>query len=226
MYIVVTAATAGEIGATQSVLDQKTSLTGAMELETAVTGVGLVSTTYQLTRIINRRKPDLMIQAGIAGSFVPDRIGKVYAIDSDRFGDLGVVEQNHFRPVFDLHLIDPNTVPFRDGILQNPYPGLLQETGMEQVSASSVNEITTRNERISWFQQNTNCVVESMEGAAFHYVCLLEKIPFLQIRSVSNDIGERDKTKWKMKEAILTLNEKLILLLDKLTDPDETNIRF
>ena len=44
-------------------------------------------------------------------------------------------------------------------------------------------------------------VIESMEGAALHYVCLMEKIPFLQIRSISNYIGERDKKKWNMKDA-------------------------
>ncbi len=48
-----------------------------------------------------------------------------------------------------------------------------------------------------------------MEGAALHYVCLQEQIPFVQIRSVSNYVGERDKTKWKMKEAIENLNTEL-----------------
>jgi futalosine hydrolase len=40
-----------------------------------------------------------------------------------------------------------------------------------------------------------------MEGAALHMVCLENKIPFLQIRGISNWIGERDKSKWKIAEA-------------------------
>jgi len=56
-------------------------------------------------------------------------------------------------------------------------------------------------------------VIESMEGAAFHYVCLQEAVPFLQLRAVSNMIGERDKTKWLMKEAIDNLNKELIVLI-------------
>ena len=226
MHIVITAATAGEIAATKVALEEKGLATSSHELETAITGVGLVSATYQLTRIINRRRPDLMIQAGIAGSFIPDRIGDVYSIFSDRLGDLGVEEQGHFRTVFDLQLTDPNEAPFQQGLLQNHHANLLDVAGLESVAATSVNEINTNPQRISWFQQNTSCVVESMEGAAFHYVCIREKIPFLQIRSVSNDVGERDKSRWKIKEAIGALNEKLILLIDKLTDPDETNIRF
>jgi len=226
MYIVLTAATAGEISVTKSMLDDKVSAMGSHELEAAITGVGLVSTTYQLTRIINRRRPDLILQAGIGGSYVPGRIGDVCSIFSDRFGDAGVTEHGHFRTVFDLQLADANAVPFQEGLLQNHHTNLLDIGGLESVAASSVNEITTDPERISWIQQNTSCIVESMEGAAFHYVCLQEKIPFLQIRSISNDVGERDKSRWKIKDAIGALNEKLILLIDKLTDPDETNIRF
>jgi futalosine hydrolase len=55
-----------------------------------------------------------------------------------------------------------------------------------------------------------------MEGAALHYIGLLEKIPFLQIRSLSNFIGERNKAKWKMKEAIAALNRELQRILMKL----------
>ncbi len=47
--------------------------------------------------------------------------------------------------------------------------------------------------------------VESMEGAAFHYVCLQQKINFLQLRSISNRVGERDKSKWKLKRQLKTL---------------------
>ncbi len=69
-------------------------------------------------------------------------------------------------------------------------------------------------------------VVESMEGAALHYVCLMENIPFLQIRTVSNLMGERDKTRWKIKEAIKSLNESLVYLIQKLEQADETLFRI
>ena len=99
-------------------------------------------------------------------------------------------------------------------------------TGSKQVKAITVNEITTDTKRIAWYQQNVSPVVESMEGAAFHYVCLKENIPFLQLRSISNYIGERDKAKWNLKEAITNLNEKLILLLNELSKYDETYFRI
>ena len=55
-----------------------------------------------------------------------------------------------------------------------------------------------------------------MEGAAMHYVCLMEKIPFLQLRSISNYIGERNKRKWNMNESIINLNNELIKLIKKI----------
>ena len=95
----------------------------------------------------------------------------------------------------------------------NPYRPLLGLTGLPCVGALTVNEITTNPDRISWYQQNTTAVVESMEGAALHYVCLQAGIPFLQLRAVSNAVGVRDKTKWDIKLAITRLNEALIPLL-------------
>jgi futalosine hydrolase len=48
-----------------------------------------------------------------------------------------------------------------------------------------------------------------MEGAALHYVCLKEKIPFLQVRAISNYITRRDRNAWRMAEAIASLNAQL-----------------
>jgi len=41
-------------------------------------------------------------------------------------------------------------------------------------------------------------------------------IPFLQLRATSNYVGERNKTKWLLKESIEILNESLVQLINKL----------
>jgi futalosine hydrolase len=56
-----------------------------------------------------------------------------------------------------------------------------------------------------------------MEGAAFHYACLQMNTSFLQLRGISNVVGERDKNKWKMKEAIGNLNNELSKILQVLS---------
>jgi len=44
----------------------------------------------------------------------------------------------------------------------------------------------------------------------------MEKIPFIQLRSISNYIAERDKTKWDMKKSIINLNKELVRLIETL----------
>jgi len=87
-----------------------------------------------------------------------------------------------------------------------------------------VNEIKSSDSKS--FQRNELPVVESMEGAALHFVCLMEKIPFLQIRAVSNVTGDRDKSRWKIPEAQHILHQTLSSLLQKLNTSDETLFRI
>lgn len=44
-----------------------------------------------------------------------------------------------------------------------------------------------------------------MEGAAFMYACLMHKVSFAQIRAVSNVVERRNRSTWKVKEAIEAL---------------------
>jgi futalosine hydrolase len=49
-----------------------------------------------------------------------------------------------------------------------------------------------------------------MEGIAFHYACKQAKIPFLQIRAISNYVTPRNKSEWEIPLAIQNLNQYLI----------------
>jgi len=69
---------------------------------------------------------------------------------------------------------------------------------------------------IKFYRDAFDPVTESMEGAALHYVCLMEKTPFFQIRSISNYIGERNKQKWNMMDSIINLNKSLKSLVTSL----------
>ncbi len=219
MYILLAAATTFEI---QPTADFLTNRNIGHETGILITGVGAIATTHALMRQIGRRRPDMIIQGGIAGCFTHRAPGEVVAIKEDSLGDMGVWEDGRFKTLFDLNLAGPGTAPFTNSLLINPYKKLLTLSGLEPVRAVTVNEISTNAARIEWIQQNTAPVVESMEGGGFHYVCLLEHIPFLQIRSVSNDIGVRDKTKWDIKAAITNLNSRLIDLFTKLGGQNET----
>ncbi|MGZ3957762.1 MAG: futalosine hydrolase, partial [Flavisolibacter sp.] len=78
-------------------------------VDVLVTGIGLLAASYQLTQKVGIKKPDLIIQAGIAGSFRRDlALGTVTAVRTEVIGDLGVRENGRFRSLFDLTLNQPD----------------------------------------------------------------------------------------------------------------------
>lgn len=182
-----------------------------------ITGIGLTQTTYHLTKYVQYNKPDIIIQAGIAGSISNKyNLADVVLIYKDFFADMGVIENNDLKDIFDLDLCAANDYPFKDKALVNPHKNILDKIPLTKGIGISVNEITTAQNRIQLYKEKYHADIESMEGAAFHYVCLQQNIPFVQIRSISNMIGERNKSKWKMKEAIEKLNKKLIDCIELL----------
>jgi futalosine hydrolase len=178
--------------------------------------VGLLACAFALTQEVALHRPDVIVQAGVAGTLLPEYpLASVVAVQSECVGDMGVKEGDRFLSLFDLKLLRPDTLPWQGGKLVNE-SRLLQTFGLPVVDGVTVNEISTSEERIQYYRDHLNAQVESMEGAALHYVALSEKIPFLQIRSLSNFTGERDKTKWQMKEAISNLNFEIQRLLTQL----------
>lgn len=221
MHILLAAATTLEIQPTTHFLEKAGSRVGDHAAAVLTTGVGSMATLHSLMRATLGKRPDLILQAGIAGSFAGNPAGEVLAV-KEELPDLGVWEEGRFKTLFDLGLAGSDTPPFSKGMLINPYKKLLYLSALPTVRSLSVNEITTDGGRIRWLQQNLAPVVESMEGGALHYTCLMEGIPFLQIRAISNDVGVRDKSKWDIPRAVSRLNEALISLLNKLASADET----
>ena len=58
--------------------------------------------------------------------------------------------------------------------------------------------------------------IESMEGGALHYVGILTNTPFLQIRAISNEVGQRDKSRWQLEKALNGLTTTTLQLLDRI----------
>jgi futalosine hydrolase len=178
-------------------------------VDVLITGVGSTATTYALTKAVLTKKPDFILQAGVAGCInkhLP--LTKVVIVENEMLGDLGVEENGTFHSVFDMNLVDKSVYPWKNGKLSNDVEPL-RKTGMTIVDAVTVNEISTDEKRIEFYRTQLGAQIESMEGAALHYVALSEKIPFLQIRALSNFVGERDKNKWVMDVAIANLNLEL-----------------
>ena len=209
MKILVTAATQGEI--------ELFAATVNTVIDTLVSGVGTGSTVYHLQKRLHQIDYDMVIQAGIAGSFVDNiKPGQTVLVKQDCWGDLGTEEKQIFQTVFEAGLTDANEFPFTNGWLLNEHK-ILDQSILPKVKAVTVNKISDSELQKQQIFQAFHPGIESMEGAALHYVCLMENIPFLQIRSISNYVGEREKSKWKMREALQQLNAELSILINLLT---------
>jgi futalosine hydrolase len=185
-------------------------------MDILVSGIGLTATTYSLMKQIQIKRPHLIIQAGVGGCFdtkIP--LGTVLAISQEAIADQSVIELDKLKTLFDLKLLPGDQYPFSKGWLNNK-SDILKRSGLKKVKGISVNEITTSEKRISFYKEKFNPVIESMEGAALHYVGLMEKIPFLQLRAVSNYVGERKKKNWNMKESVANLNRELIKVIERI----------
>jgi futalosine hydrolase len=224
MHLLLLSATHFEISETSVWLNNRPLPHNTSKPELLISGIGQLQTSYALQKNIRSRRPDLVIQAGIGGALSMEDTGKVYAIRSERIADLGVMENAGFRDIFEMGLEEGDKFPFHKGKLLNPYQYLLKWTGLPLLDGVTVNEIKSAD--FAGFQRNEFPVVESMEGAALHYVCLEENIPFLQVRSVSNVMGDRDKSRWKLKEARENLHASLVSLIQKLEKADETLFRI
>lgn len=218
MNCLIVAATAKEIAPFLAFYrNQEKEPAASIQIDVLISGIGMTATTYHLTKYFSLKKPELVIQAGVAGCFdtaIP--LGSVLAVKQDTIADESVVELRKLKTLFELNLVPQNKFPYKNGWLINTDKTLLKSTGLKIVKGISVNQITTSAKMIQFYKEEFNPVTESMEGAALHYVCLAEKIPFLQLRSISNYIGERNKKKWNMAESIKALNTVLINFLNKL----------
>ncbi len=180
-----------------------------------ITGVGIPATIFNLQQKLAQEKYDLVIQAGIAGTFNEHfEKSKVVIIEEDTFADIGVDEKGKFNTLFEMGFADENEFPYKSGWLKNEHE-ILKKINVPLAKAITVNKITDDKNHFRSLVDKYHAEVESMEGAAFHYICLLQKVNFLQLRSISNIVGERNKTKWKLKEAIASLNTELQKLISK-----------
>jgi futalosine hydrolase len=225
MRITIIAAMELELAPARTLLSAEHLSARGIALRYLFTGVGILESTYAITKDIDRFRPDLAIQAGIGGSFVREYgLGTVMAVGEEVVGDVGVVEGHGFQNIFDMGFADPHGHPYRSGVLVNPHQKLLDLCGLPIVRGLTVNEISTDPVKMRMMTDKYRPVVESMEGAPFHYICLDQAIPFLQLRAVSNFTGERDRNNWDFKGSVKNLNDKLIQLVHTFADnPDAWN---
>jgi futalosine hydrolase len=173
-----------------------------------ISGPGMVNTLYRLTKILTLRKYDLIVNAGIAGSF--DRsipLGEVVNVQTDCFSELGAEDGENFISVFEMGLMDKDEFPFVNGELQANFSSI---NDVRKVKGITVNKVHGNETGISKIRKQFNPEVESMEGAAVFFTALMEGLFCVQFRAISNYVERRNREVWDIPLAIANLNRFLI----------------
>lgn len=211
MHLLVVAATPGECAAVAGL-----SWPGH-HLEVLVTGVGMVATAAKVSRALAQSPCDLALNIGVCGAF--DRslpLASVVHITSDRLAELGVEDGPAFIPADVMGLVSADEAPFTDGQLVNRAPPASYVlAALPRVSGITVNTVHGDDDSIAAVVQRHQPQVESMEGAAFMYACLIAGVPFAQVRAVSNYVERRNRDAWQMSDAIAALDRTTAALLQE-----------
>ena len=146
------------------------------------TGMGPAATREALAAALAAGHFDLAVDLGVAGSY-----------DTTRFpaGSVAQVVAEYFGD--------------RPGpALRNPAPPAVFDALPKAVG----NTVPALDERY----RGVVADVESMEGAAFFEACLAAGVPFVEIRAISNAVGEADRSRWVIPLALDNLKKALTLL--------------
>ena len=173
-------------------------------IEVLVSGIGSVAMTFCLTQTLMQRSYRRAISIGIAGSFSEDiMIGETVQIVEDCFADLGIDDNGQFRTLREEGITCDD---FDCDIIINPFPIITPHRKLRGVTVQTTSGSQKRIDEIVGRRQPQ---VETMENAAFFYVCRKLKIPFASFRAISNRVEPRNRKKWQIAEAIEQINNIL-----------------
>ena len=168
-----------------------------------ISGVGMVNTTFNLTKHLSKNTYDLVVNIGVAGSFNNSlMIGDVVEVVEDNFSEIGFEDGERFFEFTDFEAANTFKAEGR--------------TNLKQVKAITVNTVHGNENSITKIVNRLNPDVESMEGAAVFSVCKEFKTPCIQVRSISNKVEKRNKENWNIPLAIQNLNTTVAKIIIEL----------
>lgn len=185
-------------------------------VDVLTTGVGMVATAAWCGRVLARQTYDLAVNLGVCGSFdAACPPGSVVNVVADCLPELGAEDGDQFLTMQQLGLLGPDDPPFRGGMLVNPDPAANAVIAqLRAVTGITVNTVHGNERSIARVVERLKPGVETMEGAAFMFACLVAGARFAQVRAVSNMIERRNRAAWKLTEAVDALNDTALRLIE------------
>lgn len=208
------------------------SPSGLSTLTLAVTGIGKVNTAWKTTLLLERylgKRPACIINTGCCGAYPGSglEIGDLAAATSDLYGDEGVQTPHGW---LSMAAIDLPTMRHKGIRYFNEFPLSLErcEKAMRLAAKLGIPMKRGRFVTLSTCSGTTergielagrfNAIAENMEGAAVAQLAIAGDIPCMEIRGVSNQVEDRDLSRWNIPLAVETAQRFLLRYLEQLEE--------
>lgn len=176
-----------------------------------VVGVGPVAAALTIGTLLERHDDVTgIVNLGICGSYDTDRLplGATCVATREIWPEYGTNPDDGrpfsfpMLPTLPLDLpgslqMDPDDAAVRMGLSLNP--------DWQRGPSITVAGVSSTPERAADLQTRYRAATENMEGFALALAAASRKLPFLEIRTVSNQAGQRDKSGWNFKAALQSL---------------------
>lgn len=176
------------------------------------TGIGKVNAAHSASCILELFPVGSLINLGVGGAYPGSGIGNgdIAIASTEILGDEGVIDSKGWKPMTEIGipLVQKgkkkyfNEYPLENRLFKKTLKSL--SSGAAQVSHGpfvTLSAASGSRARAEKLEERFKGICENMEGAAIAQVCVIYKIPFLEIRGISNIAGIRDRRKWDLKLA-------------------------
>jgi futalosine hydrolase len=188
-------------------------------IDIKLAGVGPISAAIQTTKSLAAGEYDLVINMGIAGGFADKaEVGSLVITNEIVSGDLGAESPEGFITLDELGF-GASTRIKTDGDLVEILLEAIKGAGVSVRTGNilTLSTVTGTAETTSELQlREPGALAEAMEGYGVASAAKEFGVPVLEIRSISNPIGPRDRSAWRIKDALDTLESASKVIVEVL----------
>ncbi len=179
------------------------------QVDVMTIGVGPMSAAAYTAKALASKDYDLVISMGIAGGFKEKAaVESLVVADALIAADLGAESSDGFLPLDDLGFGSIYLRPDQEMVEQvvstlfAAYPFVHQGAILTRATVTGTEQTASR-----LIKRYPDAVAEAMEGFGVGTAAKAFGVPFLEIRSISNEVGPRNREAWKLKESLSLLTK-------------------
>jgi futalosine hydrolase len=176
------------------------AITAAGMVDVVAGEVGLAASTVA-TCCALRAGYDLVVCSGVAGGFPAAGLSSVTVAHAVVHADLGAQTETGFSSMAEL-----GWGPVRFELDQHLVEVVAHRTGAITGSVLTVSTVTGTQARADELRAaHPDAVAEAMEGVGVYRAASRFGVPFVEIRTISNQVGPRNRNEWRITEALAAL---------------------